>query len=98
MKIKIFQRNLLDAIDVDRKIQNAWIGHPNFQYFNIIFLSQIYFRLVDNKNTKNFEHKKNRLLSIVSKLIGRPNTKKLRYKRKFIIATGYFKNLVKGYF
>lgn len=67
-----YEKNLEDAIDVDHKIQNAWMGHPNFQ-------------IVDNKNTKNFEHKKNRLLSLISKIIGKPNTMKMRYKRKYLL-------------
>lgn len=56
------------------------------------------FRVIDNKNTKNFEHKKNRMLSVISKLIGRPNTKKLRYKRKFLVETSFFFNFFLNFY
>jgi len=28
-----WQKDLQVAVEVDTKIQNAWMGHPNFTYF-----------------------------------------------------------------
>ncbi|EAS07761.2 AAA domain protein (macronuclear) [Tetrahymena thermophila SB210] len=46
-----------DAIVVDRKLQLAWLGHPNYQ-------------IIDNISVKNFEDKLDKLVSIVRLSVG----------------------------
>lgn len=65
----------------------------NFLFDLNLIKHDIINRIIDNKNTKSFEHKKNKLLSAIFKVIGKPHAKKLRYKRKFILDLRYFFSL-----
>jgi len=49
----------LEAIIVDRKLQMAWLGHPNYQ-------------IVDNNSVKNFEDKLDKLVNRVRQVVGLP--------------------------
>ena len=68
----------------DTLISRIFQKNFKLEYFINKFLIKTQ-RIIDNKATRNFEHKKNRLLSIISKLIGRPQAKKLRNKRRFLL-------------
>jgi predicted ATPase len=58
-----------EAIAVDRKTQNAWVGHPHLYVID---------------NSTDFEGKMNRLVDVISKIVGLPSNLKRR-SAKFLL-------------
>ncbi|KAL7574650.1 hypothetical protein ACA910_002999 [Epithemia clementina (nom. ined.)] len=57
------------AIQVDRRTQQAWVGHPHLYVFD---------------NSTDFEGKMNRLVNVISKIVGLPSNLKRR-SAKFLL-------------
>eukprot|EP01017_Pseudomicrothorax_dubius_P038511 TRINITY_DN5782_c0_g1_i2.p1 TRINITY_DN5782_c0_g1~~TRINITY_DN5782_c0_g1_i2.p1 ORF type:complete len:474 (+),score=88.91 TRINITY_DN5782_c0_g1_i2:114-1424(+) len=62
--------SLDEAIEMDRKTQQAWVGHPNL-------------RIIDNETTKGFDAKINRAFACIGCLLGIPTPS--MNERKFLI-------------
>jgi predicted ATPase len=58
------------ALELDRKMQNAWTGHPHLYVLD---------------NSTDFEGKMNRLVDVISKLVGLPSNLKRR-SAKFLLS------------
>ena len=58
-----------EAIQLDRRTQNAWVGHPHLYVFD---------------NSTDFEGKMNRLVDVISKIVGLPSNLKRR-SAKFLL-------------
>lgn len=61
-----------EAIALDKKLINSWVGHPSFQ-------------IIDNHSGKGFESKINRCVETVYKMIGLPTS--ATYQKKFLLVT-----------
>ena len=62
--------SLIEARNVDKKLQNAWTGHSHLS-------------IIDNYDCKSFEEKLTKLLNIVFKYIGSPTSQHLT--RKYLL-------------
>lgn len=58
------------AIALDKKLVNAWVGHPHFA-------------IIDNKGSGGFQAKIDRCVQVVCKYIGEPNP--TSYYKKFLL-------------
>lgn len=59
-----------EAIELDRKLINAWVGHPIFS-------------IIDNRESGSFGKKIDRVLDAVFKVIGLPTPQS--YHKKFLL-------------
>ena len=64
--------NVEEACALDKKLINAWVGHPQFQ-------------IVDNKSSQSFDAKIDRTLAAVYKMIGLPSNQ--QHSKKFLLVT-----------
>jgi len=70
-----YEKTLEIAIEVDRKLQNAWSGHPHLT-------------IVDNSE-KGFENKIRKVINAVEKTIGAPTAHE--FYKKFLVEWYDFK-------
>jgi predicted ATPase len=66
---KVRTENVEEAIEVDRRTQKAWVGHPHLYVLD---------------NATDFEGKMNRLIDVISNLVGLPSNLKRR-SAKFLL-------------